>query len=136
MKILNRDIGPGRRPYLLAEMSGNHNQSLERALVIVDATAAHGADAIKLQTNTADTIERDVLMPSFDDSAMDFLMSLNKMYRHVARCFQLNLRVADGDEDVGGHLASDLPRHGVLSVAHEAHDRPRQCLISTTARAT
>lgn len=65
MKILDHDIGPGRRPYLIAEMSGNHNQSLERALEIVDAAAAHGADAIKLQTYTADTMTLDVRMPGF-----------------------------------------------------------------------
>ena len=35
MKILDRDIGPGHRPYLIAEMSGNHNQSLERALEFI-----------------------------------------------------------------------------------------------------
>lgn len=65
MKILDRYIGPGRRPYLIAEMSGNHNQSLERALEIVDAAAAHGADAIKLQTYTADTMTLNVRAPGF-----------------------------------------------------------------------
>ena len=65
MQIANRPIGPGLRPYLIAEMSGNHNQSLERALAIVDAAADSGADAIKLQTYTADTMTLNVRMPGF-----------------------------------------------------------------------
>lgn len=65
MKILDREISLQHRPYLIAEMSGNHNQSLERALEIVDAAAAHGADAIKLQTYTAETMTLNLRMPGF-----------------------------------------------------------------------
>ena len=65
MNINGCEIGPGHRPYLIAEMSGNHNHSLDRALEIVSAAARSGADAIKLQTYTADTITLDVDAPDF-----------------------------------------------------------------------
>lgn len=54
-----RKIGPGNPVFIVAEMSGNHNQSYENALKIIDAAAEAGADAIKLQTYTPDTITID-----------------------------------------------------------------------------
>lgn len=56
MKLGNRLIGSTCRPYIIAEMSGNHNQSLEKALQIVELAAECGVDALKIQTYTADTI--------------------------------------------------------------------------------
>lgn len=56
IRIGNFVLGENKKPFIVAEMSGNHNQSLERALQIVDAAANAGAHAVKLQTYTADTI--------------------------------------------------------------------------------
>lgn len=56
IKISGRVIGSGYAPFIIAEMSGNHNQSLDRALEIVDAVAKAGADALKIQTYTPDTM--------------------------------------------------------------------------------
>jgi pseudaminic acid synthase len=56
IKIGNYSIGETNAPFIIAEMSGNHNQSIERAFKIVDEAAKAGAHAIKLQTYTADTI--------------------------------------------------------------------------------
>ena len=56
IKIENCTIGAGHTPFIIAEMSGNHNQSLERAFEIIDAAAKTGAHALKIQTYTADTM--------------------------------------------------------------------------------
>lgn len=58
--IAGRPIGPRARPFIIAEMSGNHNHSLDRALQIVDAAAKAGAHGFKIQTYTAQTMTLDL----------------------------------------------------------------------------
>jgi N-acetylneuraminate synthase len=65
MLLENHLIGRQSPPFVIAEMSGNHNESLERALAIVDAAAASGAHALKLQTYTADTMTLDLAEREF-----------------------------------------------------------------------
>ena len=63
--IAGRPIGPQHPPFVIAELSGNHNGRLERALQLIDAAADAGAEAVKLQTYTADTITLDHRGPGF-----------------------------------------------------------------------
>lgn len=76
----NFTISSNSRPIVIAEMSGNHNQSLDRALEIVDAAADAGADAIKLQTYTADTMTIKASHGLFHIDDNDSLWDGNNLY--------------------------------------------------------
>lgn len=82
-KIGNRHVGDGHRPFIIAEMSGNHNQSLQRALEIVDTAAETGVDAIKLQTYTADTITMEGVMTITDENSLWKGKELHQLYKEA-----------------------------------------------------
>lgn len=65
IKIDGREIGPDCPPYIICELSGNHNGSIDRALTLIDAAAETGCDAIKIQTYTPDTMTLDCDLPDF-----------------------------------------------------------------------
>lgn len=73
-------LGPGHKPFLIAEMSGNHNQSLDRAFKIVEAAARSGAHALKLQTYKADTMTLDVDSKDFEIHDENSLWKGKKLY--------------------------------------------------------
>jgi len=84
--IAGRKIGVEQQPFIIAEMSGNHHQSIERALAIVEAAAKSGAHALKLQTYTADTITLDIDDGDFfisDPSSLWKGHSLHGLYKQA-----------------------------------------------------
>ena len=81
MFIGNREIGRSNPPFVIAEMSGNHNQSLERALEIVEAAAKTGAHALKIQTYTPDTMTLDLDEREFHISDPKSLWAGNSLYK-------------------------------------------------------
>lgn len=80
-------IEQGQKPFIIAEMSGNHNQSLERALAIVEAAAKAGADAIKLQTYTADTMTLDLNEGEFFIADKDSLWKGESLYHLYEKAY-------------------------------------------------
>ena len=76
-----------KKPMIIAEMSGNHNQSLERALAIVDAAAKAGVDAIKLQTYTADTMTLNISEGEFFIADKDSLWKGESLYHLYEKAF-------------------------------------------------
>src|SRR5688572_13506096 len=86
IQIGEHRIGSDAPPFIIAELSGNHNGSLERALAIVDAIADSGAQALKLQTYTADTMTLDIAEREFvidDPKSLWFGRNLHALYHEA-----------------------------------------------------
>ena len=104
MKIATREIGRNAVPFVIAEMSGNHNQSLLRALAIVEAAAAAGAHALKIQTYTADTMTLDLDDGDFhicDSASLWAGTSLYKLYREAHTPWEWHKPIFDRARDLG-----------------------------------
>lgn len=82
IKIGNIIIGENHKPFIIAEMSGNHNHSIDKAFEIIDEAAASGAHAVKLQTYTADTL-------TIDSSNDDFLIKDHKSLWKGRKLYEL-----------------------------------------------
>ncbi|MFZ1743482.1 MAG: pseudaminic acid synthase [Pontixanthobacter sp.] len=87
MKIADKLIGRNHAPFVIAEMSGNHNQSLERALEIVEAAAKTGAHALKIQTYTPDTMTLDLDEREFHISDPNNLWAGTSLYKLYAEAY-------------------------------------------------
>ena len=104
LKIGDALIGSGNRPFVIAEMSGNHNQSLKRALSIVEAAAKSGAHAVKLQTYTADTMTLAVNEGEFfidDENSLWKGQSLHHLYKQAYTPWEWHKPLFDYAERLG-----------------------------------
>ena len=86
-KIAGRSIGRQHAPFVIAEMSGNHNQSLERALDIVEAAARSGAHGLKIQTYTPDTMTIDLDEREFHISDTESMWSGTSLYKLYSEAY-------------------------------------------------
>ena len=102
--IGSRKIGAGEPPFIIAEMSGNHNQSLDRALAIVEAAATAGAHGIKLQTYTADTMTLNLSHGEFfikDPKSLWEGRSLYELYEEAHTPWEWHKPIFDRARELG-----------------------------------
>jgi len=104
IKIGQKEIGRHTKPFIIAEMSGNHNQSLERALHLVELAAEAGVDALKLQTYTPDTITLDVHTGEFfiqDDVNIWKGNSLYSLYKEAYTPWEWHQEIFNRAKELG-----------------------------------
>ncbi len=104
MEIAGSRIGKSFPPFIIAEMSGNHNQSLERALRIIEAAARAGAHALKIQTYTADTMTLDLAEGEFfisDPNSLWKGSSLHRLYQEAYTPWEWHKPIFDKCRELG-----------------------------------
>ena len=104
IRIAGREIGRGFPPFVIAEMSGNHNQSLERALEIVAAVARSGAHGLKIQTYTPDTMTLDLNEREFhiqDQGSLWAGKSLYELYEEAYTPWEWHKPIFERAIDLG-----------------------------------
>lgn len=104
MKIADKLIGRNHTPFIIAEMSGNHNQSLARALEIVEAAAKTGVHALKIQTYTPDTMTIDLDEREFhisDPKSLWVGTSLYKLYGEAYTPWEWHKPIFDRARELG-----------------------------------
>ena len=104
INIAGYPVGAETPPFIIAEMSGNHNQSLERALAIVDAAVAAGAHALKLQTASPDGLTLDVDSSDFlisDPDSLWYGKNLYKLYQEAVTPWEWHKKIFERCWDNG-----------------------------------
>ena len=104
IKLGNISIGHKHKPFVIAEMSGNHNHSIDKALEIIDAAALSGAHAIKLQTYTADTLTIDVSGDDFcikDKNSLWKDRNLYELYKEAHTPWEWHEKIIKRSNELG-----------------------------------
>jgi N-acetylneuraminate synthase len=111
INIAGRAVGHGHSPFVIAEMSGNHNQSLERALEIVEAAAKTGAHALKIQTYTPDTMTLDLDEREFhisDPKSLWAGTSLYKLYGEADTPWEWHRPIFERARELGSSYSASV----------------------------
>lgn len=108
IRIHDRPIGPGYPTYIIAELSANHNQDFDQAVRLVEAAKEAGADAVKLQTYTPDTLTINCHNPYFRIGAGTIWEGRNlyELYGEAYTPWEWQPKLMQAAQEVGIHLFS------------------------------